>query len=464
MFDIKERQVLKMEKEDKMFCYQCSQAARGEGCEVMGICGKNPTIARLQDNLIYSIQGMSGYLYRARRVGFAPPLPEIDDFISRAFYTMFTNVNFDPESYLDLAIESGRMNLKGMKLLKVAYNERYGEPQPTQVQTGIKKGKGIIITGHGLRVLEELLKQTAGTGINIYTHSEMLPAHAYPEFKKYKHLAGNIGKAWHDQKKLFSQYPMAILGTSNCVLLPKEEYKDRLFTTGPVRLPGIKHINGYDYTAVIEKTKSLPELDEEPGEVVLTTGYSRSVVLSLKDKIKELAQNGKIRHLFLVGGCDSPNSKMEYYREFVRSLPQDTIVLTLGCGKYRFNDLDLGSIEGIPRLLDLGQCNDAIVAIDIASTLAEALGVGVNDLPLTLVLCWMNQDAIAILWSLIALGLTRIYVGPVPPAWANEGILDVLTNRYGIKLISSPKQDISEILGPQNSEQDLNSPFIPAHQ
>ncbi|TAN60713.1 hydroxylamine reductase, partial [bacterium] len=239
-----------------MFCYQCSQAARGEACEVMGICGKNPTLARLQDNLIYSIQGMSGYLYRARRVGFAPPLPEIDDFVSRAFYTMFTNVNFDPESYLDLAIESGRMNLKGMKLLKVAYNERYGEPQPTQVETGIKKGRGIIITGHGLKVLEELLRQTAGTGINVYTHSEMLPAHAYPEFKKYKHLAGNLGKAWHDQKKLFSQYAMAILGTSNCVLLPKEEYKDRLFTTGPVRLPGIKHINGYDYTAVIEKAKS----------------------------------------------------------------------------------------------------------------------------------------------------------------------------------------------------------------
>ncbi|TAN59402.1 hypothetical protein EPN16_07305, partial [bacterium] len=189
------------------------------------------------------------------------------------------------------------------------------------------------------------------------------------------------------------------------------------------------------------------ELAEKPGEVVLTTGYSRSVVLSLKDKIKELAQSGKIRHLFLVGGCDSPTSKMEYYREFVKLLPQDTIILTLGCGKYRFNDLDLGSIEGIPRLLDLGQCNDAIVAIDIATTLAEALGVGVNDLPLTLVLCWMNQDAIAILWSLIALGLTKIYVGPVPPAWANEGILDVLTDRYGIKLISNPKQDINEILG-----------------
>lgn len=434
-----------MEKE-KMFCYQCSQAAGGIGCEAVGICGKNPTLARLQDNLIYSIQGMLGYLYRARRLGFAPPLPEIDDFVSRAFYSMFTNVNFDPESYLELAIESGKMNLKGMKLLKVAYIERYGEPQPTTVQTGVKKGRGIIVTGHGLKVLEELLKQTEGAGINIYTHSEMLPAHAYPELKKYKHLAGNLGKAWHDQKKLFARYPMAILGTSNCVLIPREDYKCRLFTTGPVRLPGVKHISGYDYTPVIEKAKSLPELEEEPGETVLTTGYSRSVVLSLKDKIKELAGKGKIRHFFLVGGCDSPTKKMEYYREFVRLLPKDTIVLTLGCGKYRFNDLDLGEIDGIPRLIDLGQCNDAIVAIDIASGLAEVLGLEIKTLPLTLVLCWMNQDAIAILWSLIALGITKIYLGPVPPAWANKGILEVLTTKYGIKLIGDPKQDIDEIL------------------
>lgn len=429
-----------------MFCYQCSQAARGIGCDIKGVCGKDPTLARLQDNLIYSIQGMSGYLYRARRLGFAPPLPEIDDFVSRSFYTMFTNVNFDPESYLELAIESGRMNLKGMRLLKVAYIERYGEPEPTKVETGIKKGRGIIVTGHGLKVLEELLKQTEGTGINVYTHSEMLPAHAYPEFKKYKHLAGNLGKSWHDQRRLFAQYPMAILGTSNCVLIPLDEYRDRFFTTGPARLPGIAHISGYDYTPVIEKARLLPELEEKPGETILTTGYSRSVVLSLKDKIRKLVEQGKIRHFFLVGGCDSPTSKMNYYREFVKLLPKDTIVLTLGCGKFRCNDLDLGEIEGIPRLIDLGQCNDTIVAIDIASGLAEVLGLEMKDLPLTLVLCWMNQDAIAILWSLIALELTRIYLGPVPPAWANEGILDVLKGRYGIKLIGKPEDDINEML------------------
>lgn len=435
-----------MEK-DKMFCYQCSQAARGTGCNITGVCGKDPTVARLQDNLINSIQGMSGYLYRARRLGFAPPLPEIDDFVSRAFYSMFTNVNFDPESYLQLAIESGKMNLKVMRLLKVAYIERYGEPQPTLVQTGIRKGRGIIVTGHGLKVLEELLKQTDGAGINIYTHSEMLPAHAYPELKKYKHLVGNLGKAWHDQKRLFAQYPMAILGTSNCVLIPKEEYKDRLFTTGPVRLPGIKHIDGYDYTPVIEKAKSLPEIEEDIGETVLTVGYSRPVILSLKEKIKELIVKRKIRHFFLVGGCDSPTGKMGYYREFVKLLPEDTVVLTLGCGKFRFNDLDLGEIEGIPRLMDLGQCNDAIVAIDIAVGLTEVLNLKIKEFPLTLILCWMNQDAVSILWSLIALGLTRIYLGPIQPAWVNNSILEVLKNKCGVRLIGNPKQDINEILG-----------------
>ncbi len=435
-----------MEK-DKMFCYQCSQAVKGVGCVTAGVCGKSPTLARLQDNLIHSIQGMSGYLYRARRIGFAQPLPEIDEFVSRAFYSMFTNVNFDPESFIDLAVESGRMNLKVMKLLKVAYIEQYGEPEPTIVPSGVKKGKGIIITGHGLKVLEELLKQTEGTGINIYTHSEMLPAHAYPELKKYKHLVGNLGKAWHDQRRLFSKYPFAVLATSNCVLLPRKEYQDRIFTTGPVRLPGVKHISGYDYSPVIEKAMSLPEVDEASGETVLTTGFSRSVILSMKNSIKELIEAGRLRHILLVGGCDSPTTKMQYYREFVSLLPEDTLVLTLGCGKYRFNDLDLGHIEGVPRLIDLGQCNDAIVAIDIAASLCEFLGISVAELPFTPVLCWMNQDAVSILWSLIALGIPRIYLGPVLPAWANEEILEVLKSRHGVSFISDPKEDIQRILG-----------------
>jgi hydroxylamine reductase len=427
-----------------MFCYQCSQTLRGTGCTVKGICGKEPTVARLQDNLMIATRGMSAYLYHARELGYTDT--EIDAFLERVFYATFTQVNFDAEDLVRLAIEAGDMNVRTMRLLKKAHTEIYGEPEPTEIQTGTARGRGIIATGHGLKALEELLKQTEGTGINVYTHSELLPAHGYPGLKKYQHLVGNLGISWRDQKKLFSKYPVAILGTSNCVLIPKEDYSERMFTTGPARLPGVQHIAGYDYTPVIEKAKSLPELDDEPGDYVLTTGFSKSVILSLKDKIKELVEAGKIRHFFLVGGCDSPLKKMEYYREFVRKLPQGTVVLTLGCGKFRFNDLNLGDIEGVPRLIDFGQCNDAIVAIEIAEALAELFGVGVNELPLTLVLSWMEQKAVAILWSLLALGVKGIYLGPILPAWVNDDILKVLKNNYDLKLIGNPEDDLKEML------------------
>ena len=428
-----------------MFCYQCSQTARGEGCIVRGVCGKVPTVARLQDNLLFAIKGISAYLYHARELGYTDP--EVDAFLEKAFYSTLTNVNFDAEDFVNLAIEAGKMGIKTMKLLKKAHIERYGEPEPTQVRTGTVKGKGIIVTGHSLKVLEELLKQTEGTGINVYTHSELLPAHGYPGLKKYDHLVGNLGKAWHDQKKVFSKYPMAILGTSNCVLIPREDYRDRMFTTGIAKLPGVKYIEGYDYTEIIEKVKTLPDVEEEKGETVLTTGFSKSVILSLKDKLKELVKEGKIRHFFLVGGCDTPFSRSEYYREFVKKLPQDTVVLTLGCGKFRINDLDLGEIEGIPRLIDLGQCNDSIVAIEIAEALAEMFNCSVNELPLTLVLTWMEQKAVAILWSLLSLGVKGIYLGPIAPAWINKEIFGVLKENWDIKLISDPEKDIKQILG-----------------
>jgi len=428
----------------KMFCYQCSQTAKGKGCTVKGVCGKEPTVARLQDNLLITTKGMAAYLYHARELGYTDT--EMDAFLERAFYATFTNVNFDPQDFVRLAIEAGEMNLRTMRLLKKAHIETYGEPVPTEVQTGTVKGRGIIVTGHGLKALEALLKQTEGTNINIYTHSELLPAHGYPGLRKYKHLVGNLGKAWFDQKQLFSSYPMAILGTSNCVLIPKEEYRDRMFTTGPTRLPGVQHIAAYDYTPVIEKARSLPELEEKPGDVVLTTGFSKSVVLSLKDKIKQLVEAGKIRHFLLVGGCDSPLKKASYYREFVQQLPRDTIVLTLACGKFRINDLDLGDIDGIPRLIDLGQCNDSIVAIEIAEAFAELFGTDINKLPLTLVLSWMEQKAAAILWSLLALGIKGIYLGPILPAWINDDILKVLKDNYDLKLIGNPEDDLKEIL------------------
>ncbi len=428
-----------------MFCYQCSQTAGGTGCTVQGVCGKTATVARLQDNLLLATKGMSAYLYHARELGYTDP--EIDAFLERAFYATFTNVNFDAEDFVALAVEAGEMNLRTMRLLKKAHIDTFGEPVPTEVQTGTVKGHAIIVTGHGLKALHELLKQTEGTGVNVYTHSEMLPAHGYPGLNKYTHLLGNLGKAWFDQKTLFSQYQAAILGTSNCVLLPKDDYRDRMFTTGPAKLPRVKHIPGYDYSEVIEKALSLPELPDQPGDVTLTTGYSLSTLLSLKDKIKSLVESGKIRHFFLVGGCDSPLRKASYYREFVENLPADTVVLTLACGKFRFNDLDLGDIDGIPRLIDLGQCNDAIVAIDLAQALSELFGVGVNELPLTLILSWMEQKAVAILWSLLALGIKGIYLGPIIPAWVNDDILKVLQDNYDLRLIGDPKEDIARILG-----------------
>ncbi|MEE9520429.1 MAG: hypothetical protein V3V43_01790, partial [Dehalococcoidales bacterium] len=241
-----------------MFCYQCSQTARGTGCTVRGVCGKEATVARLMDNLLISSKGMAAYLYHARELGYVDT--DIDAFLERVFYATFTQVNYDPQDLVKLAVEGGEMNIRTKKLLKIAHIDTYGEPEPTKVETGTVKGRGIIVTGHGLKALEELLKQAEGSGINVYTHSELLPAHGYPGLKKYNHLVGNLGKSWQDQKKLFSQYPGAILGTSNCVLLPKEEYRERMFTTGPARLPGVQHIAGYDYTPVIEKAKSLPEL------------------------------------------------------------------------------------------------------------------------------------------------------------------------------------------------------------
>lgn len=428
-----------------MFCYQCSQTARGTGCTVKGVCGKEPIVARLQDNLLFAIKGISAYLYHARELGYTDP--EVDAFIEKGFFSTLTNVNFDPGEFLNLAVKAGEMNIRTMKLLKQAHIEKFGEPTPTRVRTGTVKGHGIIITGHDMNALDKLLQQVEGTDVFVYTHSEMLPAHSYPGLRKYKNLAGNLGKAWFDQKKLFAQYPMALFGTSNCFLPPREEYIDRMFSTGPVYLPGVKHIDGYDYSEVIARARELPELPDAPGEYELTTGFSTSVLLSHAAKIKELVEKGKIKRFFLVGGCDAPLKKSDYYREFVQKLPHDVVVLTLACGKFRFNDLDLGDIEGIPRLIDLGQCNDAIVALEVAGALADLFGVGVNDLPLTLVVSWMEQKAVAILWSLLALGIKGIWLGPIVPGWINDDMLKILVDQYDIRLISTPDEDIKKMLG-----------------
>jgi len=427
-----------------MFCYQCSQTAKGTGCNVSGVCGKNPTIARLQDNLLFALKGISAYNYHLNELGVVDT--DINKFLTEGIYATVTNVNFDLEDLINYALEAGKINLKVMELLKKAHIDNYGEPTPETVEVGSKKGPGILVTGHDLKALEELLKQTEGTGINVYTHSEMLPAHGYPELKKYDHLVGQLGGPWFDQRQIFEKYNVAILATSNCVLLPKDSYKDRIFTMGPTNVNGANHIEGYDFAPIIAKVKELGDLEDEE-KTTFTTGFGAGIVLSLADKIKELVENGKIRRFFLVGGCDSPLPGTGYFREFVEKLPSDTVVLTLACGKYRFNDLDLGDIEGVPRLIDLGQCNDAIVAVDIAVALCDLFGVELNDLPLTIVCSWMEQKAVAILWSLLYLGKKDILLGPVLPAWANDDILNYLVSTFNLTPIGDVEEDIKRILG-----------------
>ena len=428
----------------EMFCYQCSQTAKGTGCTVRGTCGKEPTVARLQDNLIYAMKGITAYNYQANKLGARDS--EVDEFLSKGMYSTLTNVNFDIADLIKLGLEAGEANIKVMKLLKEAHIKVYGEPEPQVVEVGAKKGPGIIVTGHDLKALEELLKQTEGKGINIYTHSEMLPAHGYPELKKYEHLAGQLGGPWFDQKKIFSKYNVAILATSNCVLLPKDEYADRIFTSGVAKVPDVTQIEDYNFSPVINKALELGDLEEEE-KTTLTTGFGLSTILSLAGKIKELVEAGKIRRFFLVGGCDSPLPKTSYYREFVEKLPEDTVVLTLACGKYRFNDLDLGDIEGVPRLIDIGQCNDSIVAVDLAIALCDLFGVELNDLPLTIVLSWMEQKAAAILWSLLYLNKKDMFIGPILPAWANDTIINFLVENYNLTPIGDPEEDIKKILG-----------------
>ena len=429
----------------KMFCYQCSQISQGNGCVNYGVCGKSPTLSRLQDNLIFGIKGISAYLYHANELGYRDK--ELEKFLIETLYSTLTNVNFDTERFIKLALDVGKINIETMRLLKKAHIETYGEPQPVEVFTGTKKGKGIIVTGHSLKVLEEILKQAEKENINVYTHSELLPAHGYPKIRKHENLIGNLGKAWYDQRKLFSEIPACIVGSSNCVLIPKEDYKDRFFTTGVVGLPGVKHITTYDFSEVIEKAKTLPDLPERNGENVLITGFSLSTILSSKDKIKELIEKGKIRRIFVIGGCDSPSNKNDYFRKLAQILPENTIIITLACGKFRINDLDLGDIDGIPRLIDIGQCNDAIIGIDILTSLAENFGVNdLNELPVSYFFMWMEQKAVAILWSLLYLGIKGIRIGPILPAWINEEILRALVKNFDLKIIDEPEKDLKEIL------------------
>ncbi len=428
-----------------MFCYQCEQTIGGKGCVKVGACGKDEDINSLQDVLLYGLKGIAAYAYHARELGAKDEA--VDTFMHEALFKTVTNVSFDLNQHLEMVLKCGEMNLKIMELLDKAHTQRFGNPVPTEVETGTKKGPGILVTGHDLLDLYELLKQTEGTGINIYTHSEMLPAHGYPELKKFTHLVGNFGGAWQDQKKEFKEFPGAILATTNCVLIPpKDTYLDRLFTIGITGITGANHIKDRkDFSKLIEKAKSLAALPEAPGKKIMT-GFHHTAVLGLAEKIVGAVKSGKIKHFFLIGGCDGAKPGRNYYTEFAESVPKDCVILTLACGKYRFNKLDFGDIDGIPRLLDVGQCNNAYSAVQIAAALAKAFNTDVNGLPLTLVLSWFEQKAVAILLSLLYLGVKGMYIGPTPPAFISKSVFEVLQKNFNLRLTGEPQKDLKETL------------------
>lgn len=352
----------------------------------------------------------------------------------------------DVDELLGRVIKCGEINLKAMELLDAANTDTYGHPEPTRVRITPIKGKCIVVSGHDLKDLEELLRQTKGKAINVYTHGEMLPCNAYPGLKKYKHLVGNFGGPWQEQRKDFDKFPGAVLMTTNCLQKPGDSYKHRIFTCGVVGWDGVGHISDRDFTSVIETALAEPGFTEDAPAKYITIGFARNSVMNVANKVVELVKQGKIRHFFLIGGCDGAKPGRNYYTEFAQKVPKDCVILTLACGKYRFNKLEFGSIDGIPRLLDCGQCNDAYSAIQIAVALAKAFNCGVNELPLSLVLSWFEQKAVAILLTLLHLGIKNIRLGPSLPAFVTPGVLNVLVEKFSIKPIGNVDEDLAEIL------------------
>ncbi len=544
-----------------MFCNQCEQTAKGQGCTTVGVCGKSPEVANLQNLLIRVIKGLSVYTAAGLEKGIKSN-KEFNHFMTEGLFSTITNVNFDPdrltgliklgqkmaaglreevaaagadlaagdrlldfpedatvtelaeigeksdngsdeevsedirslqqtmlyglkgvgayvnharvlgienieiyegmtkclaalsdrslslEDWVKLTLKCGEINLQALEILDAANTGHYGHPVPVKFPLGHRQGKCILISGHDLDDLELLLKQTEGKGIDIYTHGEMLPAHGYPKLKAYSHFYGHYGTAWQNQKKEFPEFPGAILMTTNCIQHPRDSYFTNIFTTGPVAWPGVVHISDKDFGPVIEKALALPGFtnDEEKGFTM--TGFARGAVMNVAGKVIDGVKNKAIRHIFLVGGCDGARPGRSYYSDFVEKSPDDTLILTLACGKFRFFDKDIGSIDGIPRLLDMGQCNDSFSAIKVASALAEAFECGVNDLPLSLIISWYEQKAVAVLLSLLHLNIKNIRLGPTLPAFITPNVLNVLVENFDIKPITTAEEDLNAILNP----------------
>jgi hydroxylamine reductase len=542
-----------------MFCYQCEQTAKGEGCTKIGVCGKPHEVASLQDLLVHALKGLSVVAVEGRKVGVNDH--DVNVFTAEAAFSTLTNVNFDParferlinrcvelrdnlkqkvrsaggttdfvqgpatlkpastldelvkqgeavglksdpsvdpdilalqhtvlfgikgicayadhaqilgqeddqvyafvhealakmldkdltlNDWVGLTLKTGEINLRTMELLDAANTGTYGHPVPTKVPLGARKGKAVLVSGHDLKDLEQLLKQTEGKGIDVYTHGEMLPTHGYPKLKKYPHFYGHFGTAWQNQIKEFGQFPGPILMTTNCIQRPQGSYQDHIFTTGLVGWPGVTHLANKDFTPLIQKALEMPGFTESTNGKSVMCGFGHNAVMGVADKVIDAVKSGAIKHFFLVAGCDGAKPGRNYYTQFVEQAPKDTVILTLACGKFRFFDKDLGDIGGIPRLLDIGQCNDAYSAIQIAVALSKAFGVGVNELPLSMILSWYEQKACAILLTLLHLGIKNIRLGPSLPAFITPNVLDVLVKNFNIMPISTPEQDLKAILG-----------------
>lgn len=433
-------------------CYVCAASCgKNNDYDMKELWNANEDIRSLKSLILFGIRGIAAYAYHAAVLGYKDE--KIHQFLYKALFAIGTS-DWGMDELLPIVLEVGEVNLSCMEMLDKANTETFGHPKPVEVSLTVEKGPFIVISGHDLYDLKLLLEQTNGKGINIYTHGEMLPAHAYPELKKYSHLRGNFGTAWHNQQKEFENIPAPVLFTTNCLMPPKESYRDRVFTTEVVGYPGMVHIDDKkDFTPVIEKALELGGFDTDTvltginGGKTVMTGFARNTVMAVADTVVDAVKSGAIRHFFLVGGCDGARSGRNYYTDFVKQTPKDTVILTLACGKYRFNDLDLGTIGGLPRLMDIGQCNDAYSAICIAKALSEAFSCEINELPLSMILSWYEQKAVCILLTLLHLGIKNIRLGPSLPAFLSENVLNFLVENYQIAPITTPEEDLKMILG-----------------
>ncbi len=439
--------------EKSKFVPKCSSCelpcGRNNDYDMQKLWNDNENIRSLKSLILFGIKGMAAYAYHAMVLGYTDN--DLNKFFCKALFTI--GEDSDMDTLLPIVLETGKYNLKCMELLDKANTETFGIPEPTSVTMAVEKGPFIVVSGHDLHDLKLLLEQTKDKGINIYTHGEMLPAHGYPELKKYSHLKGNFGTAWQNQQKEFADIPAPVLFTTNCIMPVKQSYADRIFTTAVVSYPEMVHIDdNKDFTPVIEKALELGGYTENMeftginGGHSVMTGFGHNTVLSVADKIVNAVKSGAIKHFFLVGGCDGAKPGRNYYTEFVKMTPPDTIILTLACGKYRFNDIDLGTIDVLPRIMDMGQCNDAYSAIKVALALADAFKCEVNELPLSMVLSWYEQKAVCILLTLLYLGIKNIRLGPTLPAFISNDVLDVLVKNYKIAPITTPEKDIAELL------------------